>query len=166
MSAGDRFAEPLSWDDRIWRATLELNLIAPAQLLIGLRNAWEADAGIVLLGSNSAEDGCFARLPNGDHIGSAAYAASKSALLGLMRTVLRQGWTQRVNILHAGGSDTNLSRRLRSALPSDQQSDQMTPGEVAEVVLFLMRSTAMNGAAIRADRGLRAGEERSKEASS
>ena len=76
-----------------------------------------------------------------------AYCASKHALVGLTKVLAieTQGYGIRVNMVSPGGVMTDLSAALRDSRGGVEESEWMTPAEVAEAVLYIC---SQDGAAI------------------
>lgn len=122
-------------------ATLETNVIAPAAFLRSLLRAKKINSGasIVFLGSISGIRGTP---------GHAAYAASKSALLGLVRTLAQEfaPRTVRVNTVSPGLVDEGIGAAFRAHVTPEQFADYVaayplgagTAADVACAVSFLL----------------------------
>lgn len=143
------------WDEAVWRRTLEIDLVAPAHLLLGLGSLWEQHAGIVLFGSIAADDGT---------LGSPGYAAAKAGLSGLMASAIRRFADReiRVNVVHPGSVDTPLTRRILDEIPEVVRARMATlnrkgmhPRYVSQVAIDLVEAYGISGEAIRVDRGAR-----------
>jgi len=147
--------EQLSAED--WRKTLDINLVAPALLVQEFLPDLQETRGSVI---NVASVHATLTKP-----GFTAYAASKSALIGLTRALaVEVGQRVRVNaicpaaietpMLKAGfASDPDQLTRLAAYHPSHSIGD---PSDVAELALFLAeaKGTFLNGAVIGLDGGI------------
>ena len=103
--------------------------------------------------------------------GICAYATSKHALVGLMRTAAKEAAERgiRVNSVHPGPVDNGFQHRIETVATGQPEARaaeifeamiplgrHATPEEIARVVLFLAcdDSTFMTGAAIAVDGGM------------
>lgn len=141
-NAGDVTHRALQeWDEGAWDTLFATNLKGPFFLIQSLLPFFASAASIILCGSTSAHIG----LPQ-----SSAYAASKSALLSLARTLSSELMQQgvRVNVLSPGPTETPALSKL--GLPEEQQQalqEQIrqlvpagrlgTPWELAKAAVFL-----------------------------
>jgi NAD(P)-dependent dehydrogenase (short-subunit alcohol dehydrogenase family) len=149
--------EALTADD--WAATFNVNMIAPFLLVQSLLPELEAENGCVLNISS-----IHAKLTKP---GFVAYATSKAALSGLTRSMaVELGGKIRVNAIEPAAVITDM---LRAGFANDPGKIETlssyhpskclgTPEEIAEVVLFLVRTNSrfLNGAIIDISGGIHA----------
>ena len=142
VNAGVSRFEPLAAvSEASWDFTFNVNVKGPFFLIQGLAPLLNPGAAIVLNGSVNAHIG----MPN-----TAAYAASKAALVSLARTLSAELLDKqvRVNVISPGPTKTPLYGRL--GIPADQEAGVAagilsqiplkrfgTPEEVASAVLYL-----------------------------
>jgi NAD(P)-dependent dehydrogenase (short-subunit alcohol dehydrogenase family) len=147
-----------------WRATLAVNLDAVYYLLRSALPHLEARGGgsVVVVGSIAA----FKGFPN-----HAAYCASKTALLGLVRQVaIDYGPRVRINLLCPGPVDTPLIRASAAAFPDPSRAvadvAERTvlkrlgqPDDIARAALFLASGDSgwITGTALTVDGGIMTG---------
>jgi 3alpha(or 20beta)-hydroxysteroid dehydrogenase len=143
-----------------WNRTLAVNLTGP---LLGMKHAAPAIRDTLAKtggGGSIVNISSTAGLTAHD---DAAYTASKWGLRGLTKTAVLQfsAWNIRINSIHPGQiADTGFfqsggeafARAARAAIPMGRQG---TPGECAELVLFLASEEAsfISGAEIAIDGG-------------
>lgn len=125
--------------------TMETNVVAPAAFLRSLLRAkkFNAGASIVFIGSISGLRGAA---------GHAAYAASKSALHGLVRTLALELASQkiRVNLVSPGLVDVGMGAAFRKHLSAEQFAAYLATyplgagvaDDVAGAVSFLLSPSA------------------------
>ncbi len=159
--AGDRLAglvccaailPPEPWDDlATWDEVLRVNVRGPYLALRAAMPALRATrGGAVLVGSIVG--------PVEGSVRSPAYAASKAALEGLVRSMaVIAAPDARVNLVAAGPVDTPFDTAV---LPADRRPDvplgrMARPEEIASVIAFLLGSEAgyVTGAVWRVDGG-------------
>lgn len=145
-----------------WRQTLELNLSSTFVLtraaIAHMRQARSGDASVVVISSQIGLVG---------HARGAAYAASKAGLNGLVRSLALE-WAEqgiRINAIGPGPVETPMVASTLAdpvALAAMRQSIPMgrlgQPGEIAEVVSFLLsaRASFITGQILCADGGFTA----------
>ncbi|WP_390410403.1 3-oxoacyl-ACP reductase FabG [Lacticaseibacillus jixiensis] len=95
------------------------------------------------------------------NIGQANYAASKAGIVGLTKTLAKEGGRRhiRVNAVAPGMIDTAMTQGLSDAIKAQMLATIPlrrfgTPQEVAEAVLFLIHNEYMNGQVLTIDGGL------------
>lgn len=123
-------------DDAIWNAMLESNLetarVALQALLPGMVE--RRRGSIVVVGSRAAARPW-------ESAGAAAYAAAKSALVGLVKTaaaeVLEDG--VRLNVVSPSTLDTSANR---AAMPNADFTSWVTPESLSGVIAFLLSDAA------------------------
>lgn len=146
------------------RTQLELNFIAPFRLMqrAGVAMQHAGQGAIVLLASTLGERPVAL---------TAAYAASKAALINLAKTsALELAPRVRVNVVSPGIVDTDMVRVSRMGMPLDAASmdahlaslaKQHPLGrlgraeEVADAVLFALNATWMTGSVLTLDGGIK-----------
>ena len=152
LNAGctDRTAWPqLKWEQ--WRHVLDVNLNAPANLLLTLDSYINENAAIVFISSDMSV------FP---HASSVPYTVSKSAINGLTKALVKEYAARRirVNAILPGFVETPWQKEK----PEDQRKricDKVAlhrfalPDEIAHVVLSVIKSTYMNGALVQVDGG-------------
>lgn len=142
VNAGiSRFEPVAAVSEASWDFTFNVNVKGPFFLIQSLLPLFNEGAAIVLNGSVNAHIG----MPN-----TAAYAASKAALVSLARTLSGELLDRRVrvNVISPGPTKTPLYGRL--GIPADQEAGVAagiqariplkrfgTPEEVASAVLYL-----------------------------
>lgn len=163
--------ELLEAPDDSWRELMEVNVMSAVRLSRHyLPRMLDKDAGRILLLASEA-----AIMPSPE---MAHYSASKAAVLSLSRSLaeLTKGSAVTVNALVAGSTKTegvqDLVTNLYPGLPFDEAEAAfmgpdgsrhtsliqrlIDPNELGDIAAFLVspRSSAINGAAVRADGGL------------
>lgn len=144
--------------DGAWTEVLRVNLESAFRLLRAALPAMAPYGSMVLIGS------VLARRTDPDFL-TAAYAASKSGLEGLVRSAAREAALRqvRVNCVAAGLVDTPMATRaladpaISGRLPELQPlgGRAVAPDEIAGVVAWLLSAdaAAVTGCCIPADRG-------------
>jgi NAD(P)-dependent dehydrogenase (short-subunit alcohol dehydrogenase family) len=147
-NAGIALEEPLDrFDSEIWQRTLAINLMAPVALARALEGQLVGGA-VVNVASTDARVGSYS---------SAAYAASKAALVSATRSLanLLARSRIRVNSVSPGWIDTQMT--TLAALAADVAPMQRIgrPEEVADAVAWLVgpQSTFVTGSDIVVDGG-------------
>ena len=141
-----------NFDYSIWNKTFSINLIAPLILVHELKNALQDGSAIVNMSTTDAFVGAFA---------SSAWAASKSALISLTKSLANNFGTRniRVNAIAAGWignvSDLGEAGIMAESVNITPLRRMGTVEEIADVVFFLLSSNAsfVNGATIVVDGG-------------
>ena len=161
-AAGDRLAGLIcaagvaprsSWDDRNgWDDIVRVDLTAPYLAMRTLMPSLVAARGaVVVVGSIVGSAEGSARSP--------AYAAAKSGLVGLVRSMALIGAPDgvRVNLVEPGAIDTPFDppRHPVDARPDVPLGRMGTPAEVAATISFLLGDDAayITGTALRVDGG-------------
>jgi 3-oxoacyl-[acyl-carrier protein] reductase len=160
------YAPALEAGEAALRRQLELNFIAPFTMVqrAGQRMTARGQGAIVAVASTLA----FAVAP-----GTAAYAASKAALVNAMRTfALELAPHVRVNVVAPGVVDTEMVRVPRKPLRADENREEAieaelvalralhplqrlgSADEVAEAVLYLLAARWVTGTVLTVDGGL------------
>lgn len=118
---------------QLWRHTLDVNVVAVAELTRLLLPALRATRGqVVMINSGS---GLTARA------GWGAYAASKFALRALADALRAEEPRLRVTSVHPGRIDTDMQRRVRVSEGGEYQTDQYLSAEsVAAAVLTAVQT--------------------------
>jgi len=132
-NAGIALEEPLDrFDPEIWRRTLAINLTAPVALARALEGQL-ADGAVVNVASTDARIGSY---------GSAAYAASKAALVSATRSLanLLARSKIRVNSVSPGWIDTQMTTLPELAAEVAPMQRIGRPEEVADAVAWLLGS--------------------------
>jgi 3-oxoacyl-[acyl-carrier protein] reductase len=95
------------------------------------------------------------------NIGQANYAASKAGIIGLTKTLAKEGGRRhvRVNALAPGMIDTAMTQGLSEGVKAQMLANIPlrrfgTPEEVADAALFLIHNDYMNGQVLTIDGGL------------
>jgi NAD(P)-dependent dehydrogenase (short-subunit alcohol dehydrogenase family) len=130
-NAGIALEEPLDrFDPEIWQRTLAINLITPVALTRALE-AQLADGAVVNVASTDARVGSYS---------SAAYAASKAALVSATRSLanLLARSRIRVNSVSPGWIDTQMTTLPELAAEVAPMQRIGRPEEVADVVAWLL----------------------------
>jgi NAD(P)-dependent dehydrogenase (short-subunit alcohol dehydrogenase family) len=147
-NAGIALEEPLDqFDPDIWQRTLAINLMAPVALTRALEGQL-VDGAVVNVASTDARVGSYS---------SAAYAASKAALVSATRSLanLLARSRIRVNSVSPGWIDTQMTTlpELAAEVAPMQRIGQ--PQEVADAVAWLLgpQSTFVTGSDIVVDGG-------------
>jgi NAD(P)-dependent dehydrogenase (short-subunit alcohol dehydrogenase family) len=131
-------------DDFVWRAMLEVNLETAQRSLRAILPVLlrKGSGSVVVVGSRAVERPWESE-------GAAAYAASKAALVTLMRTLADELLDRgvRVNAVLPSTLDTPANRR---SMPDADPSRWVTPRSLAQVIAFLLSDDArdVSGAAI------------------
>ena len=116
-------------DDAMWGQMIDMNLSATFYTLrAAIPHLRKSGAGrVIAIGSLTAGE---------PHAGLGAYVTSKSALTMLIRTVALENKDAGVtaNIISPGTMDTPANRK---AMPSEDFSKWLPPGEAADVALWL-----------------------------
>jgi 3-oxoacyl-[acyl-carrier protein] reductase len=140
------------WDDfsiEEWRRVFAVNVDAPVFLVHALRKSFTRDASIVNIASTDGMTGSF---------GSAAYSASKAALLNVTKSLANLLGPDgiRVNAIAPGWIDTDMSTDASYAAGDlTPLGRNGTPDEIAAVVEFLLGGDArfVTGASLVVDGG-------------
>jgi NAD(P)-dependent dehydrogenase (short-subunit alcohol dehydrogenase family) len=140
------------WDDFSigeWRRVFAVNVDAPVFLVHALRRLFTYNASIVNIASTDGMTGSF---------GSAAYSASKAALLNATRSLANLLGPDgiRVNAIAPGWIDTDMSTDASYAAGDlTPLGRNGTPDEIAAVVEFLLGDDArfVTGASLVVDGG-------------
>lgn len=120
---------------QVWRDTLELNVVAVAELTRLLLPALRAAKGHVVLINSGA--GLRA------NAGWGAYAASKFALRAFGDVLRAEEPDLRVSSVHPGRVATDMQREIRSTEGGEFEPDQyLTPESVAEAVAYALSAPA------------------------
>jgi NADP-dependent 3-hydroxy acid dehydrogenase YdfG len=115
----------------VWRTTLEVNVVAVAELTRLLLPALRAASGQVVLINSGA--GLHAN-PNWG-----AYAASKFALRAYADALRAEEPALRVTSVYPGRTATDMQRAIRESEGSDfRPDDYLTPESVAQAVTFAL----------------------------
>lgn len=123
-------------DESVWRSMMDANLETAQQslhaLLPGLVR--RGKGSVVLIGSRAA-------VRPWDSSGTAAYAASKAALVALAQTVAAEVLEHgvRINVVLPSTIDTPTNRR---GMPDAQHDRWVKPESIAEVIAFLLSDAA------------------------
>jgi NADP-dependent 3-hydroxy acid dehydrogenase YdfG len=117
----------------VWRSTLEVNVVAVAELTRLLLPALRAAAGqVVLINSGSG----LRANPNWG-----AYAASKFALRAYADVLRAEEPELRVTSVYPGRTATDMQRSIRASEGSDYLPDEyLTPETVAQSVVFALQA--------------------------
>lgn len=145
-----------SVDPEALAATLQLNVVAPAQINAGLLSAMSPGSAIVFVGSTLGDKG----VPN-----KLSYVTSKHALVGLMRATVQDLFGRGIHTVCVapGFVDTPMLRPALDADPAFAEAVRsmvsfgrlLAPDEVADIVAFAVRTPALNGAVVHANLGQR-----------
>lgn len=137
-----------------FRHTLEVNVVAPAQLSHMLLPQMRTGSSIIYIGSTLSE----MAVPN-----SCAYVTSKHALIGLMRSTCQDlaGAGIHTACICPGFTDTEMLRAhvgnseevLQSIAAGVTQQRLIQPDEIARSVYFCAENPVINGAVIHANLG-------------
>ncbi|MCW3032080.1 MAG: 3-oxoacyl-[acyl-carrier protein] reductase [Solirubrobacteraceae bacterium] len=147
-NAGIALEEPLDhFDAAIWQRTLAINLLAPVALARALESRL-VDGSVVNIASTDARIGSYS---------SAAYAASKAALVSATRSlanVLARSRI-RVNAVSPGWIDTQMTTLPELAAEVAPLQRIGRPSEVADAVAWLVgpEATFVTGSDIVVDGG-------------
>jgi NAD(P)-dependent dehydrogenase (short-subunit alcohol dehydrogenase family) len=150
------------YDEAVFAQVLAVNVLGPFHVAKHALRAMRPGGSLIL---NSSVVGLTS------DPGICAYATSKHALVGLMRTAAKEvaGRGIRVNSIHPGPVDNAFQHRIETVATGESEARaaeifetmiplgrHATPDEVAEAVLFLAsdESRFMTGAAIPLDGGL------------
>ena len=150
------------YDEAVFAHVLAVNVLGPFHVAKHALRAMRPGGSLIL---NSSVVGLTS------DPGICAYATSKHALVGLMRTAAKEvaGRGIRVNSIHPGPVDNAFQHRIETVATGESEARaaeifetmiplgrHATPEEVAEAVLFLAsdESRFMTGAAIPLDGGL------------
>ncbi|WP_406102195.1 SDR family oxidoreductase [Streptomyces sp. NBC_01003] len=141
-------------DDASWRRVMRVNLDGTFYVLrAAVRVMRPAGAGaIVVIGSSSAFD---------TPVGYPHYSASKAGVHALGQAVAKEVIASgiRVNVVAPGPTETGMAVRtpaaLRSGFADPRVRPYATPGEIADIALFLASDAAANlvGAVLLANGG-------------
>ena len=147
-NAGIALEEPLDrFDSEIWERTLAINLMAPVALTRALEGQL-VDGAVVNVASTDARVGSYS---------SAAYAASKAALVSATRSLanLLARSRIRVNSISPGWIDTQMTTLPELAAEVAPMQRIGRPEEVADAVAWLLgsQSTFVTGSDIVVDGG-------------
>jgi NAD(P)-dependent dehydrogenase (short-subunit alcohol dehydrogenase family) len=147
-NAGIALEEPLDhFDAAIWQRTLAINLLAPVALARELESRL-VDGSVVNIASTDARIGSYS---------SAAYAASKAALLSATRSLanLLARSRIRVNAVSPGWIDTQMTTLPELAAEVAPIGRIGQPKEVADAVAWLVggEATFVTGSDIVVDGG-------------
>jgi 3-oxoacyl-[acyl-carrier protein] reductase len=147
-NAGIALEEPLDrFDSEIWERTLAINLMAPVALTLALEGQL-VDGAVVNVASTDARVGSYS---------SAAYAASKAALVSATRSLanLLARSRIRVNSISPGWIDTQMTTLPELAAEVAPMQRIGRPEEVADAVAWLLgsQSTFVTGSDIVVDGG-------------
>jgi 3-oxoacyl-[acyl-carrier protein] reductase len=131
-----------------------LNVVTPALLNAAIIPRMNPGSSIVFVGSTLSEKGVPRRL---------SYVTGKHAMLGLMRATVQDVWGRGINTVCVapGFVDTGMLRPVLDADPMFEREvmDMVSygrliePEEIAEIVEFVTRTPALNGALINANLG-------------
>jgi NAD(P)-dependent dehydrogenase (short-subunit alcohol dehydrogenase family) len=155
-------AEVTDYPEDVFERVLAVNVCGPFHVAKHALAAMQPGGSLIL---NSSVVGLTS------DPGICAYATSKHALVGLMRTAAKEVASRgiRVNSIHPGPVDNDFQRRIETVAtgkPADRAAAifetlipagrHATPEEVAQLVLFLASddSAFMTGAAIPLDGGM------------
>jgi NAD(P)-dependent dehydrogenase (short-subunit alcohol dehydrogenase family) len=138
-----------NFDLAVWDRTLEVNLNAPLLFALNLGVRMKSGGSIINIASTDGMVGSFS---------SMAYSATKAALINLTMSLGNNFGLRgiRVNALAPGWINTGM------ATPESYEATQITPlrrngtpGEVADLVLYLLsdRASFINGSTIVIDGG-------------
>jgi NAD(P)-dependent dehydrogenase (short-subunit alcohol dehydrogenase family) len=137
-----------------FRRTLEVNIVAPAQLSHLVLPGMRAGSSIIYIGSTLGE----IAVPN-----SCAYVTSKHALIGLMRSTCQDlvGTGIHTACVCPGFTDTEMLRQhvgnseevLQAIATAVTQKRLIQPAEIARTVYFCAENPVINGAVIHANLG-------------
>lgn len=146
------------WTAEHFRAMYEVHVVAPAMLTRALAmEPTEGERCVVNIGSTLATRGI---------VGAAAYAAAKAAQVSLTQSLARELGPRgvRVNAVLPGVLPTDMTRAPRMGDDPDARLEALrglhplgrlgTPADVAEAVLWLMRSPWVTGSVLTVDGGL------------
>ncbi len=135
---------------------LRINLVAPMLLTAGLRPRMGAGSSVVYIGSTLSEKA----VP-----GRATYVVSKHGIVGLMRATAQDLFGQQIHTacVCPGFTDTEMLRPVLDANPELREAvlrmvsfgRLIDPEEIADVVTFVARTPALNGAVLHANLGQR-----------
>jgi 3-oxoacyl-[acyl-carrier protein] reductase len=141
-------------DAGVLERNLRLNVVTPALLNAAIIPRMGPGSSIVFVGSTLSEKGVPRRL---------SYVTGKHAMLGLMRATVQDLWGRGINTVCVapGFVDTGMLRPVLDADPMFEREvlDMVSygrliePEEIAEIVEFVTRTPALNGALINANLG-------------
>jgi 3-oxoacyl-[acyl-carrier protein] reductase len=141
-------------DAGVLERNLRLNVVTPALLNAAIIPHMGPGSSIVFVGSTLSEKGVPRRL---------SYVTGKHAMLGLMRATVQDLWGRGINTVCVapGFVDTGMLRPVLDADPMFEREvmDMVSygrliePEEIAEIVEFVTRTPALNGALINANLG-------------
>lgn len=137
-----------------FRRTLEVNVVAPAQLSNLLLPSMRAGSSIIYIGSTLGEIAVA---------NSCAYVTSKHALIGLMRSTCQDlaGTGVHTACVCPGFTDTEMLRQhvgnsdeiLQSIAAGVTQKRLIQPDEIARTIYFCAENAVINGSVIHANLG-------------
>ncbi len=135
----------VDFDPALWRAVVDVNLIAPALLTKALLPAMIAQGSgrIINISSIGGRQGSHRR---------SAYRATKAALINLTESLAAEGHEHGIAVtcICPGGVDTEGMRKAYDSRGRADNPDLMDPAEIADVAVFLASdaSSSITGTAI------------------